>query len=107
MLKDLASKNEVEETADILINASGPLNQWKWPEISGLHDYQGRLLHSANWDREVNLDGKTVAVIGNGWENLIKNCYFTNTDSSQIKWTTTLDCNSTESRQVGSFDPTG
>lgn len=107
VLKDLANKNEVKETADILINASGPLNQWKWPEISGLHDYQGHLVHSANWDKKFTVDGKKVAVIGNGCDCLLKFCYFTSTDSSQIKWTTTVDCNSTESRQVGSFDPTG
>jgi len=36
--------------AEVVINATGLLNKWKWPEIPGLHDFQGKLLHSANWD---------------------------------------------------------
>ena len=28
----------------------GILNTWKWPEIEGLHDFKGKLMHSAKWD---------------------------------------------------------
>ena len=34
--------------------------------IPGLHDFQGKLLHSANWDTNVDYTDKTVAVIGTG-----------------------------------------
>lgn len=37
-------------TFDLVINATGCLNNWKWPQIDGLHDFGGKLLHSANWD---------------------------------------------------------
>jgi cation diffusion facilitator CzcD-associated flavoprotein CzcO len=37
-------------TAEVLLSAVGFLNNWKWPEIEGLHDFEGTLLHSANWD---------------------------------------------------------
>lgn len=55
-----------QDQCDILINASGILNNWKWPEIPGLHDFKGKLLHSANWNPNVDLHGKTVGLIGNG-----------------------------------------
>jgi cation diffusion facilitator CzcD-associated flavoprotein CzcO len=53
-------------SCDIFINASGILNAWKWPSIPGLNDYKGVLLHTANYDREVEITGKRVGVIGNG-----------------------------------------
>lgn len=37
-------------TSDIVISAVGILNNWKWPDIEGLHSFKGKLLHSANWD---------------------------------------------------------
>ncbi|KAJ3458898.1 hypothetical protein MRS44_013007 [Fusarium solani] len=55
-----------EDEADFLINASGFLNKWKWPDIKGLHDFKGKLLYSARWDNSYQWEGKKVAVIGNG-----------------------------------------
>jgi len=55
-----------EDEADILINGSGFLNKWKWPEIAGFHDFKGKVVHSAKWDRSYDWEGKKVAVIGNG-----------------------------------------
>lgn len=46
--------------------SSGILNNWKWPAIPGLHNYQGTLLHTANWDENIDLTGKHVGLIGNG-----------------------------------------
>lgn len=54
-----------EDTADILINGSGILNRWRWPDISGLHSFKGTLVHSARWDTNLDWTGKRVAVIGN------------------------------------------
>ncbi|CAI7674093.1 unnamed protein product [Penicillium viridicatum] len=55
-----------EDKGHVLINASGVLNKWKWPAIKGLEAFQGPRLHSANWDDNVELKGKRVAVIGSG-----------------------------------------
>lgn len=55
-----------EDTADILINGSGYLNRWRWPDIPGLHSFQGTLVHSAAWDPAIDWTGKRVALIGNG-----------------------------------------
>ncbi|KAF2768777.1 putative flavo protein [Teratosphaeria nubilosa] len=54
------------ETCDILVNACGFLNKWKWPKIDGLHDFKGKLVHTAQWDDGYGWEGKRVAVIGNG-----------------------------------------
>ncbi len=46
---------EFTDEADVLISAIGLLNEWRWPEISGLHDFKGDLLHSADWDTNLQL----------------------------------------------------
>ncbi|KAL4935626.1 hypothetical protein BDV06DRAFT_234137 [Aspergillus oleicola] len=55
-----------DDKAHILINASGVLNKWKWPAISGRESFEGPMLHSANWDDSIQLKDKRVAVIGSG-----------------------------------------
>lgn len=44
----------------------GALNEWKWPDIKGLKDFDGPVLHSANWDTSFSAKDKTIAVIGAG-----------------------------------------
>ena len=56
----------VHDWCHILINGTGFLNDWKWPKIEGLHSFKGRLMHTANWDSDVDYTGKRVAVIGTG-----------------------------------------
>ncbi|MAD84311.1 MAG: hypothetical protein CL912_15210 [Deltaproteobacteria bacterium] len=41
-------------------------SNWKWPNIEGLHDFKGKLVHSARWDQEYDFADKRVAVIGIG-----------------------------------------
>ncbi|KAL5352334.1 hypothetical protein ACLOAV_002281 [Pseudogymnoascus australis] len=55
-----------EDRCNILVNASGVLNKWKWPNIKGRESFKGSMLHSANWDNSISLEGKTVAAIGSG-----------------------------------------
>jgi cation diffusion facilitator CzcD-associated flavoprotein CzcO len=63
---DLEEKITLTDRCDILINAAGILNKWKWPNIPGLRTFKGTLLHTARWDPEVSLEGKHVGIIGNG-----------------------------------------
>lgn len=49
-----------------VINAHGPVNRWKWPDIPGRQDFQGSIMHTANYDPDVSLAGRRVAVIGTG-----------------------------------------
>lgn len=64
--KNLANHVETTEECHILINATGVLNAWRWPDLPGLHDFEGPLIHSARWDESVKLAGKRVGLIGNG-----------------------------------------
>jgi cation diffusion facilitator CzcD-associated flavoprotein CzcO len=56
----------VNDHCDILVNASGILNNWQWPAIPGIDKYKGTLLHTANWDDNIDLTGRNVGLIGNG-----------------------------------------
>jgi cation diffusion facilitator CzcD-associated flavoprotein CzcO len=66
-VKDTQTGETTEHKCDIFINASGILNNWKWPDLEGLDDFSGKLLHSANFDRTFDLTGKRVGLIGNGY----------------------------------------
>ncbi len=55
-----------EMVVNAIINAHGPLNRWKWPEIEGLQEFGGALMHTARWDHSVSLKGKRVALLGTG-----------------------------------------
>ena len=65
-VEDVRSGAMTEDYGHIFINASGYLNNWKWPEIQGLHTFKGPILHSGAWDTSVDLKDKNVAVIGYG-----------------------------------------
>lgn len=52
--------------ANAIINAHGRLSRWKWPAIDGLQDFSGPMMHTADWDAELDLKGKRVALIGTG-----------------------------------------
>ncbi len=53
-------------TTRALITATGQLNQPAYPPLSGIEDFRGPQFHSATWDHDVDLRGKTVAVVGTG-----------------------------------------
>lgn len=52
--------------ATYLITATGFLSQPKLPDIEGVGDFAGTVVHTAKWDDEADLDGRRVAVIGTG-----------------------------------------
>ncbi|MGJ7439925.1 flavin-containing monooxygenase [Aquipuribacter sp. MA13-6] len=53
-------------TAEVLVVATGPLVQPRWPDLPGLETFAGPRLHSAEWDHDVELTGRRVGVIGTG-----------------------------------------
>ena len=57
---------DTELTARMVIGGIGGLTRPAYPEIDGIGDFAGPLLHSAAWDHSVDLEGKRVAVIGTG-----------------------------------------
>ncbi|GAA1098796.1 flavin-containing monooxygenase [Tsukamurella spumae] len=52
--------------ARVLITATGFLSQPKLPEIDGIEDFAGTIVHSAQWDDDLSLDGRRIGVIGTG-----------------------------------------
>ncbi len=53
-------------TANVVISAVGIFNPIVIPDIAGLDSFAGDLFHTARWPADAELDGKRVAVIGNG-----------------------------------------
>lgn len=49
-----------------VINGHGPVNRYKFPDIPGLSEFKGRLVHTAAWPSDLDVAGKRVAVIGTG-----------------------------------------
>jgi len=57
---------EDELEADAVISAVGQLNRPSFPDIEGRESFAGPSFHSAQWDHDLDLTGKRVAVIGTG-----------------------------------------
>ncbi|KAL2858487.1 hypothetical protein BJY01DRAFT_360 [Aspergillus pseudoustus] len=55
-----------EDKADVVLDGSGVLNNWKLPDIEGLGTFKGKVLHTAKWDTSYDHTSKRIAVIGNG-----------------------------------------
>ena len=52
--------------SDILFSATGVLNIPRVPTIKGMDGFKGTVFHSSAWPEGLNVEGKRVAVIGNG-----------------------------------------
>jgi cation diffusion facilitator CzcD-associated flavoprotein CzcO len=53
-------------TVDVVVCAVGLFGSARLPDIAGLTDFGGSLMHTAQWNHGVDLTGKRVAVIGTG-----------------------------------------
>ncbi|CQD03278.1 monoooxygenase [Mycobacterium lentiflavum] len=53
-------------TADAVVCAVGLFGSLKLPDIAGLNDFRGCVMHTAQWDHDFALTGQKVAVIGTG-----------------------------------------
>ncbi|AXI04330.1 flavin-containing monooxygenase [Aquirhabdus parva] len=53
-------------TARILILATGFLSHPKMPDIKGIENFAGKVIHTARWDHTYDLNSKRAAVIGTG-----------------------------------------
>ena len=80
-VKNLQTGETFDKAANVVISARGSLNEISWPQISGLWDFKGKIMHSADWDERCvscisggsgadsvryDLRHKRVGVIGNG-----------------------------------------
>lgn len=57
---------EFQDHCDILVGASGIQSSPIPPDIPGIQDFTGRIVHTAAWDQSLDCDNKRIAVIGNG-----------------------------------------
>lgn len=64
--KDAEFIPEYSIECDFLVSAVGQLNKPYVPDIEGLEDFKGKIMHSARWDWSHSLEGENVGVIGNG-----------------------------------------
>ncbi|KAJ5859371.1 hypothetical protein N7534_004648 [Penicillium rubens] len=64
--KDSEFSSSYVLNSDFLVSAVGQLNLPRAPDISGLADFQGKMMHSARWDWSYDMTGKRIAIIGNG-----------------------------------------
>jgi cation diffusion facilitator CzcD-associated flavoprotein CzcO len=53
-------------TADVLIGGMGAFSEPSLPALPGLSGFQGKVFHSARWEHDYDLDGRSVAVVGTG-----------------------------------------
>jgi cation diffusion facilitator CzcD-associated flavoprotein CzcO len=88
-VEDLISGKITKDSAEVVINCAGVLkyvsfirfhrtslrqlttviktpSRWKWPDIQGLHSFEGTLVHTGHYPQDLDLSGKRVAVIGAG-----------------------------------------
>ena len=52
--------------ADVVVSAVGLFGAVRYPDIDGLADFSGEVMHTARWDTSVDLTGKRVAIVGTG-----------------------------------------
>jgi cation diffusion facilitator CzcD-associated flavoprotein CzcO len=52
--------------ADFVICATGVLHNPAYPDIPGLEDFDGPVVHTARWEEDLVTHGRSVAVIGTG-----------------------------------------
>lgn len=60
----IANKETIQ--AHSIINATGPLSTPVIPEFDGLDKYQGQHFHTNDWQHDVAITDKAVAIIGSG-----------------------------------------
>ncbi|WP_280150535.1 NAD(P)/FAD-dependent oxidoreductase [Piscinibacter sp. XHJ-5] len=56
----------VQWTARVVVNATGGLSRPKIPDIEGLADFTGTVMHTARWHAEVPLERRRIGVVGTG-----------------------------------------
>jgi len=52
--------------ADFLFSAAGILHKPAYPDINGLNNFGGVAMHTARWDKSIDMKGKRIGVIGTG-----------------------------------------
>jgi cation diffusion facilitator CzcD-associated flavoprotein CzcO len=65
----LGEEKTFDEECDLLLYATGLLNNHKWPKINGINSFKGKIVHTAKWPEDYQKEqwaNDRVAVIGSG-----------------------------------------
>lgn len=62
----ITTSDRAHDRADVVVAATGVLHHPSYPDIEGLHLFDGPVFHSARWNHEVPLDDRRIGVIGTG-----------------------------------------
>lgn len=49
-MKNLTTGETFIDEADVVVGARGAFTRTLWPEIDGLWDFAGKIVHSGQWD---------------------------------------------------------
>jgi 4-hydroxyacetophenone monooxygenase len=56
----------VEREVNMVVSATGVFAKPKLPDIAGIDEFEGAIVHPTQWTSDLDVRGKRVAVIGNG-----------------------------------------
>ncbi|KAL1654278.1 hypothetical protein SLS61_003283 [Didymella pomorum] len=65
-VKNLTTGETFIDEADVVVGARGAFTRTLWPEIDGLWDFAGKIVHSGRWDETFDYSHKRIGVIGTG-----------------------------------------
>lgn len=65
-IRDYKTDSVFTHESQFLFSASGQLAQPRELDVPGIETFNGPIFHSSRWRKDVSLEGKRVAVIGNG-----------------------------------------
>lgn len=65
-LESLSTGSASALSVDVVVSAVGLFGEPKLPDIDGLTDFGGSIMHTSRWDSDIDLTGRRVAVIGTG-----------------------------------------
>ena len=65
-LRFRSGDREVRSEANAVVSASGLFSNPKLPDLPGLDEFEGAVVHPTRWPDDLDLEGKRVAVVGNG-----------------------------------------
>ncbi|KAJ4400869.1 hypothetical protein N0V91_008378 [Didymella pomorum] len=65
-VKNLTTGETFIDEADVVVGARGAFTRTLWPEIDGLWDFAGKIVHSGQWDETFDYSHKRIGVIGTG-----------------------------------------
>lgn len=60
----LTSEKGVSYDCDVIINAMGNQHTPLYPDVTGIDSFQGEYWHGTQWNHDIDLAGKRIAVIG-------------------------------------------